>query len=65
MKRYWFEHWLKGKVEDVVMCQADSMVEAVSVLSALHKGVFLFVGSQTEQQRNQENLKQFYRVSGD
>lgn len=62
MNRYWFEVWQNGKVVNLVMELANSVAEAVSVLSGQYKGVFLLVGEQTEQQRIKENLKEFERV---
>lgn len=65
MNHYWFENWKDGKVVNLVMELANSVAEAVSVLSGQYKGVFLLVGSQTEEERNQENLKEFERVCGE
>lgn len=65
MTRFWFENWKDGKVVNLVMELANSVTEAVSVLSGQYKGVFLLVGSQTEEERNQENLKELERVCGE
>lgn len=65
MTRYWFENWKDGKVVNLVMELGNSVAEAVSALSGQYKGVFLLVGSQTEEERNQENLKEFGRVCGE
>lgn len=62
MTRYWFENWKDGKVVNLVMELANSVAEAVSNLSGQYKGVFLLIGSQTEEQRIKENLKEFERV---
>lgn len=65
MTRYWFENWKDGKVVNLVMELANSVTEAVSVLSGQYKGVFLLVSEQTEEERNQENLKELERVCGE
>lgn len=64
MKRYWFEHWVSGKLVGIEMCQTSSVKEAVGELSK-QKGVFRLVDTQTEIQRVKENWRQFEAVSGD
>lgn len=65
VKRYWYERWLAGKMVGVETLEAKSRNQAVGLLSDQFKGVFKFVGSQTEQQRIKENWQQYHNVSGD
>lgn len=62
MNRYWFENWKDGNVTQLVMELANSVAEAVSNLSGQYKGVFLLISEQTEEERNQENLKELERI---
>lgn len=40
MKLYKYEHWLNGKMVDVVTIWAKNQTDAVSQLSKQYKGVF-------------------------
>jgi hypothetical protein len=65
MTTYWFEHWVSGQIT-VEVCSANSIKEAVCLLSDLHpKGVFRLQSKQTEEERSHENLKELEWVSGE